>query len=69
MYKQQLRSAYNRGQDKLSKTSCQAGWINEAGMHKWYAERDSTKKAWEQLTPEQRKQAEISRSLAKQHEA
>lgn len=38
-------------------------------MRKWYADKDAAKKAWEQMTPEQRKQAEISWSLAKQHEA
>ena len=69
VYKQQLRGAYNKGQDDLSRTGCQAGWINESAMHKWYAERDAAKKAWEQMTPEQRKQAEILWSLAKQHEA
>ena len=38
-------------------------------MRKWYAEKNAAKVAWEQMTPEQKKQAEISRSLAKQHEA
>ncbi|KAL6209997.1 hypothetical protein ACLB2K_020935 [Fragaria x ananassa] len=45
-----------------------AGWINESAMRKWYAEKNAAKVAWEQMTPEQRKQAEISQSLAKQHE-
>ena len=63
------KGAYNKGQDDLSRTGCQAGWINEPAMCKWYAERDVVKKVWEQMTPKQRKQAEISRSLAKQHEA
>ena len=38
-------------------------------MRKWYADRDAAMKVWEQMTPEQMKQAEILRSLAKQHEA
>ena len=69
VYKQQLKGAYNKGQDELSRLGCQAGWINEAAMRKWYAEKNAAKVAWEQMTPEQKKQAEISRSLAKQHEA
>ena len=69
LYKQQLKGAYNKRQDDLSRLGCQAGWINEVAMRKWYAEKNAAKVAWEQMTPEQRKQAEISRSLAKQHEA
>jgi len=69
VYKRQLKSAYTKGQDELSRLGCQAGWINEAAMRKWYAEKNAAKVAWEQMTPEQKKQAEISQSLAKQHEA
>ncbi|KAL6189620.1 hypothetical protein ACLB2K_041006 [Fragaria x ananassa] len=69
VYKQPLKGAYTKRQDELSRLGCQAGWINEAAMRKWYAEKNAAKVAWEQMTPEQRKQAEISRSLAKQHEA
>ena len=46
-YKQQLTGAYNKGQDDISWTSYQPGWINESAMCKWYAERDAAKKAWE----------------------
>lgn len=54
VYKQQLRGVYNKGQDDLSRAGCQMGWINKSAMRKWYAERE---------------QAEILRSLVKQHDA
>ena len=52
MYKQQLKSTYNRGHDEFSKTRCQAGWINEAATRKFYVEKDVAKKAWELMMPE-----------------
>ena len=64
MYKRQLKNAYNKGQDELNRLGCQAGWINASAMRKWYAEINAATVAWEQMTPEQKKQDEAWRATS-----